>query len=113
MDKTALNKQIGSEIRKAREHLDYTQEQLAEMVGKTPQFISDLERAVVGCSVKTLRDLCVALELSSDQVLFGKPSSTLAGYVNNLGELDDEEVSLASNIMKDLLALYKTGNKEK
>ncbi len=112
MDKSALYKQIGSEIRKARAHKALTQEELAELIGKSPQYISDLERGVVGCSVNALRDLCSVLGLSSDQVLFGHPSSSVAGLVNYFGDLDDQEAHIASNIMSEILSLYRAGNKD-
>lgn len=41
-----VNVQIGERCRKAREAAGYTQERLAEAVGKSTQFISDTER---GC----------------------------------------------------------------
>ena len=45
---------IGSNIRTARKRADLTQEELSEKVGVTPQYLSDLERGLVGTSVPTL-----------------------------------------------------------
>lgn len=68
--KKEINIQIGEQIKAAREHAKMTQEQLAELVEVSPQFVSDLERGVVGISIPTLKRLCVVLGVSSDQILF-------------------------------------------
>jgi len=68
--KKELNVQIGDRIRCAREKSGMTQEQFAELINKTPQFISDLERGVTGISIETLRTICEKLCISSDSILF-------------------------------------------
>lgn len=62
---------IGSNIRKARQRSDLTQEQLAELIDVTPQYLSDLERGVVGTSISTLILLCKKLNVTADYILFG------------------------------------------
>ena len=61
-----LNKQIGERCRKAREVAGYTQEQLAEQVGVSTQFLSDAERGVTGMSVTTIIKICSILNISTD-----------------------------------------------
>ena len=70
-NKKEINVQIGEQVRHARESYGFTQEKLAEAVGVTPQYISDLERGIVGVSIPTLKKLCIAMNVSSDQILFG------------------------------------------
>ena len=70
-EKKEVNIQIGEQIRLAREQAKLTQEQFAERIEVSPQYISDLERGVVGISIPTLKRACVALGTSSDQILFG------------------------------------------
>ena len=70
-EKKEINIQIGEQIRLAREQAKLTQEQFAERIEVSPQYISDLERGVVGISIPTLKRACVALGVSSDQILFG------------------------------------------
>lgn len=72
--KKEINIQIGEQIRIAREQLKLTQEQLAELIEVSPQYISDLERGVVGISMPTFKRACIALGVSSDQILFGTVS---------------------------------------
>ena len=45
---------IGSRIRKQREYIGYTREQLAELLDVTPKFCSDIELGVKGMSIPTL-----------------------------------------------------------
>lgn len=64
--KKELNIQIGSRVKTARETMRYTQENLAERIDVSVQYISDLERGVVGASLPTIIKLCQVLHTSSD-----------------------------------------------
>ena len=75
--KKEINIQIGEQIKSAREQAKLTQEQLAERVDVSPQYISDLERGVVGISIPTLKRVCITLGVSSDQILFGTTTKTV------------------------------------
>ena len=75
------NYYIGSNIRTARMRAALTQEKLSEMIGVTPQYLSDLERGLVGTSISTLIRICTELNVSSDFILFG--SSSDAGPANS------------------------------
>ena len=63
---------------------------LAEKIEVSPQYISDLERGVVGIALPTLKNLCSALGVSSDQILFGEQARDrgiiLANICNSLTE---------------------------
>lgn len=65
---------IGANIRTARMRADLTQEKMSEMIGVTPQYLSDLERGLVGTSIPTLMKICTELNVSSDFILFGSSS---------------------------------------
>ena len=65
------NVQVGERCRKAREAAGYTQEKLAETIGRGPQFVSDMERGKCGMSLSTFRSLCSVLSVSADYLLFG------------------------------------------
>lgn len=66
---------IGANIRTARMRADLTQEKMSEMIGVTPQYLSDLERGLVGTSIPTLIKICTELNVSSDFILFGSSST--------------------------------------
>ena len=70
-EKKEINIQVGEQVRTAREQAKLTQEALAEQIDVSPQFVSDLERGVVGISLSTLKRLCSVLDVASDQILFG------------------------------------------
>ena len=76
--KKEINIQIGERIKSAREASGRTQEQLAEAIEVSPQYISDLERGVVGISIPTLKRLCTFLAVSSDQILFDRQTEQYA-----------------------------------
>ena len=63
---------MGSNIRTARLRADLTQEKLAEILGVTNQYLSELERGLVGTSIPTLVKICNSLNVSADFILFGK-----------------------------------------
>ena len=71
-----INVKIGARVRQAREQAKMTQERLAERLECSPQFVSDMERGVVGVSLGTLKRLCLTLGVSSDSILFGTKSET-------------------------------------
>lgn len=70
-EKKEINIRIGERIKNARDGAQLTQEQLAERIEVSAQYVSDLERGVVGISIPTLTRLCLSLGVSSDNILFG------------------------------------------
>lgn len=89
-EKKEINIQIGEQVRLAREQSKLTQEALAEKIEVSPQYISDLERGVVGIALPTLKKLCNTLGVASDQILFGTQAkdrgSILSNACNTLSE---------------------------
>ena len=63
---------VGGRVRKQREYIGYTREQLAELLDVTPKFCSDIELGIKGMSVPTLCKLSESLRLSTDYILFGQ-----------------------------------------
>ncbi len=93
--KKEQNIQIGERIKSAREKGKLTQEQLAERIEVSPQYVSDLERGVVGISVPTLIRLCVALGVSSDQILFDHRAQSYADTIaRKCAGLSDRQLQL-------------------
>ncbi len=60
---STLNENFGRQLRRLRRHKDLTQEQLAEMVGVSTEFISNLERGINAPSFKTLEKLSLAFDI--------------------------------------------------
>ena len=99
-EKKEINIQIGEQIRLAREQAKLTQEQFAERIDVSPQYISDLERGVVGISIPTLKRACVALGVSSDQILFGTVAEERNSAIEKrCSNLSDEEFNALLSIV--------------
>ena len=94
-EKKEINIQIGEQVRIAREQAKLTQEVLAEKIEVSPQYISDLERGVVGIALSTLKKLCCALGVASDQILFGTQLQDRGAILSNAcSTLTDVQFSL-------------------
>ena len=99
-EKKEINIQLGEQVRLAREEQNLTQEKLAEEVDVSPQYISDLERGVVGVSLITLKKLCNVLTVSSDQLLFGTVTrDRIQLLANACITLNDEQFTLLLDII--------------
>ncbi len=60
---STLRNRFGKRLRYIRRHKDLTQEQLAEAVGISIEFLSNLERGVNAPSFETLEKLATVLEV--------------------------------------------------
>lgn len=100
IQKKEINIQIGQEVKIAREHRKMTQEQFAEAIDVSPQYVSDLERGLVGVSVATLKRICTVLGVSSDRILFGADSeASMAVIGDQCRSLSGEQMSILSDIV--------------
>jgi transcriptional regulator with XRE-family HTH domain len=60
---STLKTKFGQRLRKLRRQKDLTQEQLAEAVGISVEFLSNMERGINGPSFETLEKLAEKLEV--------------------------------------------------
>lgn len=97
--KKEFNIRLGEQARSAREQAHLTQEQLAERIEVSPQYISDMERGVVGISVQTLCRLCRALGVSSDRILFAAQKDGAAAIAEQCAGLTQEQLALVSQML--------------
>ena len=99
-EKKELNVLIGEQVRVAREQAKMTQEVLAEKIEVSPQYISDLERGVVGIALPTLKRLCSTLGVTSDQILFGeRPQDRAVILANTCHALTDGQFAILLEIV--------------
>ncbi len=100
-----INVQIGARIQQAREISGYTQEKLADKVDVSTQYISDLERGIVGTSVPTLIKICNTLCISSDYILMGRSGQNdVSGILNRLQYLSQDEIKIVENSINLMIA---------
>ena len=98
--------EIGERIKSSRENAGITQEKLADALGVSSQFVSDVERGVSGPSLYTIICICKQLHVSSDYLLMGiEDSSSLPEPLNHLNYLSSEE---KKNIVDSIRLLNDT-----
>jgi len=86
---------IGARIKHSREIAGYTQEKLADLTDVSIQYISDLERGIVGTSIPTLIKICETLNVSSDFILMGRTKeNNLSNVQNRLLYLPESQIKL-------------------
>ena len=91
---------LGSNISYLRKQKKLTQEQFAERIDVSPQYVSDLERGVVGASIATLKSICTVLGVSSDQILFGSETENRAAAIaEKCKSLSEKQYMILSEII--------------
>jgi transcriptional regulator with XRE-family HTH domain len=94
-ERKELNIKIGERIKHSREIAGYTQEKLADLTDVSIQYISDLERGIVGTSIPTLIKICETLNVSSDFLLMGRTKeNNLSDVQNRLLYLPEPHIKL-------------------
>lgn len=112
-ERKEINIQIGERIQKARELSGYTQEKLADKVDVSTQYISDLERGIVGTSVLTLIKICNTLCVSSDYILMGeKENNDISDVINRLRHLPQNEVKIVENSINLMIEAFQSREKK-
>ena len=81
--------QIGDLIRMKREEHGLTQEQLAELIGKSAGYIGQLERGLSMASIPTLKRLGNVLSLDANQIFYDEKQDQFSELENMLSELDE------------------------
>ena len=80
-----INMIIGKNIRFHREKAGYTREHLAALIDVSPRFLADAERGSVGISITTLKKICTALAVKSDDIIWENSVSK---------KLDDKSIQI-------------------
>jgi len=112
-ERKEINIHIGERIQKSRELSGYTQEKLAEKVGVSIQYISDLERGVVGTSVPTLIKICNTLCASSDYILMGKAGEkSIPSVTDRLQHLSPEELRIIEDGINLMIEAFQIRKKD-
>ena len=95
---------IGKRIRTQREYLGYSREKMAEYLGVTPKFCSDIELGLKGMSMQTLCNRSQILNLPVDYMLFGTENNTaFTGIIRLLSQLEPESIKYAEEILKNFV----------
>jgi transcriptional regulator with XRE-family HTH domain len=113
-DRHKLNKEIGARCKQARVASGLTQEKLAEKLNVSTQYLSDMERGVVGLSLLTLIDLSNLLSVTTDYLLKDTPADS--SHQIQLGartiHLSGKEFELAEKIINTTLQAFHLREQE-
>lgn len=96
-------KRIGINIKIARVLKGFTQEQVAEQLNKSTNFISLIERGKTGIGIKTIIDICNILDIEPNSIFNG-----LIKYdnqddkiiIDGISSLSDEDKEILINLME-------------
>jgi len=115
MKKTSV--EIGMRIRRKREELHLTREQLCSAIDISPHFLSEIERGKKGASAETVIKLCKGLFVSADYLLLGKEQlADVSDLITSIKKIDTKYIPLAEDHLKTFLktvSLLEESNKNK
>ena len=99
---------IGERIAFYRKKADITQAQLSEKIGLTSKYISKLETGNSIPSVETLMELCLALDVKPNDLLFGvdndKENSDHLILVSKLKLCNTRQLRIISKLIDAILS---------
>lgn len=97
---------LGKNIKLARIENNFTQEQLAQQIGCSTVFISEIEKAKKRPSLETLHKISMALGVGTDELFYGKTSPIESSQMMRITELlnnrTPQELSLARQLLEVL-----------
>ena len=106
-------KKIGSVIKKRRNALKITQEQLAEMINKSTVYISLIESGARHPSLETLYCIAMSLKTSVDTIIHDKSSCGDEEHVNEfaflLADRNEDEIDFIMDIVREMLRHLTNG----
>ncbi len=101
MNKDILLFELGSRIYERRKELNMTQKELAEAVELSIQSISSIELGKKAVRPENLVNICRALDVSADYLLFGERSEKqLEPVAEMLSRLGSDDLELLKTIIK-------------
>ncbi|MCI8510143.1 MAG: helix-turn-helix transcriptional regulator [Clostridia bacterium] len=97
-----LYKSIGTRIKEIRLKRNISQEKFAEKINvSNGTHVSNIERGCSGISVPKLREICKALDINADYLLFGtSPNDVETALHYYLKQLTNEQSSHLMEIIK-------------
>jgi transcriptional regulator with XRE-family HTH domain len=106
-------KKMGGVIKKRRNALKITQEQLAEMINKSTVYISLIESGARHPSLETLYSIALSLKTSVDTIIYDKSSFKNEEHVDEfsflLADRNEEEISLIMDLVREVLRHLSNG----
>lgn len=98
-------KEFGTRVKKYREQICITKEKFAELINRSENYVSELEKGNTSCSVHTLHQIATVLKVSIDDLLYNKDVDMQKVYnsreilQNIINRCNDEEVEVLKDII--------------
>ncbi len=109
-----LTLETGERIFKMRKKRGYTREKLAELANVSVQFLADIERGHKSMTVKTLRRIATALNVTTDYIVNGSgPFSENAELNLMLASLSPYRRQQAEKLLAVFIETLNNDGKEK
>ena len=101
-------KDIGARIKKCRESLGLTQEQLCDHVNISKQHLSNIECGKNGMSIEILSFICQDMNISSDYILFGSVKDIhMTPTLSRVLSLPDKKRDAVENSINTILDIIE------
>ena len=94
---------LGKNIRLARVEKNMTQEQLAQLIGCSTVFISEIEKAKKRPSLETLHKISVSLGVGTDELFYGKSSPIESAQLMRITEMLNKRTPQELSMVRQLL----------
>lgn len=111
-------KGFGSRVKRFREQINMTKERFAEEIGRSENFVAEIEKGNTSCSVHTLHKISEVLRVSTDTLLYGKIEEMKESKSNKeileeiINRCNEEELQVITDIIIATYPnLYKIVNK--
>lgn len=105
---------FGERTKQYREQIGMSKEKFAEMINRSENFVSDLEKGKTSASVHTVHQISKALKVSTDNLLYGEKMNKNKEYTskeilqNIIDRCNEEELEIIKDI---IVATYPNFNK--
>lgn len=104
-----LLREIGKRILERRKQMRFTQEELSEKAGITPQTISYAELGKKALRPENIIKVCSALEISTDYLLLGKISDGDVSFLDQkISGLTPEQYRYLEDIINSYISAVST-----
>ena len=109
MNYVTSSSEIGQRIRSCRKAIGQTQNEIAEKMNLSVNYISDLENGKKNMSILTMASLCKCFGKSSDYFLYGTETSEhpidLEQVIEFVPSLSNEQLKRLQTYINSLIAL--------
>ena len=110
INKKEILELIAKRIQQERKRKGFTQQDLADFIDSSANYISEVERGIKEPGITIMYRICVALDISLNELVLGQRMSNGLpnGVIEKLQKLTDEQVQIIT-MMIDAVDQYNNG----